>query len=211
MGLAERKERERSELRELILLTAKEIIIREGHDKLSIRKIAQEIEYSPATIYLYFKDKDEILYQMTCLGFSKLTEKMIDVFNINDPIHRIYQIGKIYINFGLEHKDWYDLMFNSPSPMKHIQRCQQEWGEGTAMFSFFTASCEQAINAQHLGINPSILALQLWSSVHGLVNIINTERLIVVSPEADQEEMKSKLIDETLDTTMFTVFNTRIS
>ena len=68
MGLAERK-KEKNELRELILLKAKEIIIREGQEKLSLRKIANEIEYSPATIYLYFQDKDEILYQMMDKGF----------------------------------------------------------------------------------------------------------------------------------------------
>ena len=62
MGISERREREKQELREKILEKAKEILIKEGQDNLSIRNIATAIEYSPATIYLYFQDKDEIVY-----------------------------------------------------------------------------------------------------------------------------------------------------
>ena len=59
MTISERKEREKLELKELILLKAKELVDKEGYEALSIRKIAAAAEYSPATIYLYFKDKDE--------------------------------------------------------------------------------------------------------------------------------------------------------
>ena len=61
MGTNERKEKEREIRRELILNTAQEIISSEGIDNVSIRKIANKIEYSPAIIYYYFKDKDEII------------------------------------------------------------------------------------------------------------------------------------------------------
>ena len=56
MGISERREREKQELREKILEKAREILIKEGQDNLSIRNIATAIEYSPATIYLYFQD-----------------------------------------------------------------------------------------------------------------------------------------------------------
>jgi AcrR family transcriptional regulator len=65
MGILERKEREKQEMRDLILNVATEMFIEEGYDKTSIRKIADKIEYSPATIYLYFKDKDEIFMPFT--------------------------------------------------------------------------------------------------------------------------------------------------
>ncbi|MBI2419199.1 MAG: helix-turn-helix transcriptional regulator, partial [Ignavibacteriales bacterium] len=57
MGISERKEREKSEMRELVLQTALKLFIDKGYDNVSIRKIANVIEYSPGTIYLYFKDK----------------------------------------------------------------------------------------------------------------------------------------------------------
>ena len=61
MGIPDRKEREKKELKELILKEARALILEEGFEKTSIRKIADRIEYSPTTIYLYFQDKNELL------------------------------------------------------------------------------------------------------------------------------------------------------
>ncbi|MEX0893041.1 MAG: helix-turn-helix domain-containing protein, partial [Gemmatimonadota bacterium] len=58
MGIAERREREREQVRTLIVEAARDILSAEGLEALSMRAIAERIEYSPATIYLYFKDKD---------------------------------------------------------------------------------------------------------------------------------------------------------
>ena len=186
MGLAERKEREKNELRELILIKAKEIISKEGQDKLSIRRIATEIEYSPATIYLYFQDKDEILYQMMNKGFEILAHQMQDVYLEKSALRRLLLIGQSYIRFGIENQDWYTLMFNSVSPMNHIERCKSEWGHGIA-----------------------ILALQMWSTVHGLVSLSNTQRLTIVDGNCTMG-MDCPLIDLTLENMMFTLFNYKI-
>ena len=59
MGIPDRKEREKQELRDLILKEARALFLEEGFEKTSLRKIAERIEYSPTTIYLYFKDKNE--------------------------------------------------------------------------------------------------------------------------------------------------------
>ena len=68
MGISERKEREKLEMRRKIVDVAKDLFIHEGFEKTSIRQIAEKIEYSPATIYLYFKDKTEIFQEiMGCL------------------------------------------------------------------------------------------------------------------------------------------------
>ena len=61
MGVMERKAREREELKQQILDAARELFVRDGYESVSMRKIADKIEYSPAAIYTYFKDKDEIL------------------------------------------------------------------------------------------------------------------------------------------------------
>lgn len=67
-----RREREIEVMRELIISAAKEIIAKEGFDNLSIRKIANKIEYSPSIIYHYFKDKDEILNFVMESGYMKI-------------------------------------------------------------------------------------------------------------------------------------------
>lgn len=204
MGLAERKEREKIELKNLILDAARKILLAHGQDGLSIRKIADEIEYSPATIYLYFPDKDAILHELMDMGFGAMNEYMKDAFKEVDPVKRIHSIGHAYIKFGVENKDWYELMFNSDKPMKHIEKCCEDWDQGMAMFAFLTQTCKEATEKLNIkDVEADILALHLWSSVHGLVNLYLTERLEIV-----QRNNSSELITKTLDAVIQTVFRT---
>lgn len=194
MGSSERKEREKAELKELILDTAKKILLKSGKQGLSIRKIANAIEYSPATIYLYFKDKDEILHELMEMGFMLKNRYMAHAFAEKDPITRLYEIGKAYITFGMENKDWYDLMFNSEEPMQHMARCREEWDQGMALFNFLTITCKEAIQKHQLThLHEDTMALHLWSSVHGLVNLALSGRLNIV-----EHSNTSALIDDVL-------------
>ncbi|MFZ1454440.1 MAG: TetR/AcrR family transcriptional regulator [Saprospiraceae bacterium] len=202
MGLTERKEREKIELKNLILEASRKILLANGQDGLSIRKIADEVEYSPATIYLYFADKDAILHELMEMGFGVMNGYMMDSYAEKDPIKRIHTIGHAYIRFGLENKDWYELMFNSDKPMKHIEKCCEDWDQGMAMFAFLTQTCKEALNQLEIqDVECDILALHLWSSVHGLVNLYLTERLEIV-----QRNNSSELVTKTLDAIIKTVF-----
>ena len=79
MSTDERKEREREKRKELILNAAEEIIISEGIDNISIRKIANKIEYSPAIIYYYFKNKDEIINSLMTKGYKRILSTLTSV------------------------------------------------------------------------------------------------------------------------------------
>ena len=72
MGIAERKSKQKEELRQNILDAAKRLFLKEGYHATSIRKIAKEIEFSPTTIYLYYKDKAEIAHALHIEGFKLL-------------------------------------------------------------------------------------------------------------------------------------------
>lgn len=72
MGVADRKEREKEEMKTKILEAAKKLFLDHGFEKTSIRNIAEEIEYSPGTIYLYFKDKNELLFALHQEAFQGL-------------------------------------------------------------------------------------------------------------------------------------------
>ena len=69
MSVAHRKQREKEEMRELILDASRSIFLEKGYHQTSIRNIAEKIEYSPGTIYLYFKEKDEIFHALHEEGF----------------------------------------------------------------------------------------------------------------------------------------------
>src|SRR5262247_3651263 len=72
MGIKERQERDREAVRRSILDAARELFVSEGFQNVSIRKIAERIEYSPAAIYSYFPSKDDIFYALAEEGFRLL-------------------------------------------------------------------------------------------------------------------------------------------
>lgn len=102
MAVEKRREREIEEMKELILTTASEIIATEGLDKLSIRKIANKIEYSPSIIYHYFKDKDEIIGNVMQRGYKKILSAVSSAkMEQETPIDRVKQMTKNYIRAAL--------------------------------------------------------------------------------------------------------------
>ncbi|WP_055669092.1 TetR/AcrR family transcriptional regulator [Desnuesiella massiliensis] len=106
MTIEKRREREIEEMRELILLTASDIIAAEGFDKLSIRKIAKKIEYSPSIIYHYFNDKEEILNNVMQRGYKKIVMAVSSVkMENNPPEERLIQMTKNYIKAALNMPD----------------------------------------------------------------------------------------------------------
>src|SRR5438132_13269991 len=76
MGIKERQVRDREAVRRAILDAARTLFVKEGYEHVSIRKIAERIEYAPGTIYLYFHDKAEILDRICEETFSKLAQRM---------------------------------------------------------------------------------------------------------------------------------------
>ncbi|WMJ78745.1 MULTISPECIES: TetR/AcrR family transcriptional regulator [unclassified Sedimentibacter] len=101
-----RREREIEAMKELIISTAKDIIAEEGFDKLSIRKIAGKIEYSPSIIYHYFKDKDEILNNVMKSGYTKIVNAVSKTYNENlTPIEKLKKMMKNYIEEALKMSD----------------------------------------------------------------------------------------------------------
>lgn len=106
MTIEKRREREIEEMKELILLAASDIIASEGFDKLSIRKIAKKIEYSPSIIYHYFKDKEEILNNVMERGYKKIVSAVSSVkMENNSPEERLIQMTKNYIKAALNMPD----------------------------------------------------------------------------------------------------------
>jgi AcrR family transcriptional regulator len=113
MGVQERREREKQGIREEILEAARKLFVTEGYENASIRKIADKVEYSPGTIYLYFQDKADILSQISEETFSRLERKLAAINRdaATDPLERLRSGLRAYIQFGLEHPNRYVLTF----------------------------------------------------------------------------------------------------
>lgn len=111
MGIVERKSRQKQALRERILDAARRIVMREGFAALSMRKIADAIEYSPATLYLHFASRDEIAHALCAEGYAQLLETFVPLAQIADPAERLRALGRAYVAFGVAHPETYRLIF----------------------------------------------------------------------------------------------------
>ncbi|WP_233801021.1 TetR/AcrR family transcriptional regulator [Paraburkholderia sp. HP33-1] len=111
MGIAERKNRQKQALRERILDAARRIVVREGFAALSMRKIADAIEYSPATLYLHFASRDDIARALCAEGYAQLLATFVPLVQIADPAERLKALGRAYVAFGVEHPETYRLIF----------------------------------------------------------------------------------------------------
>jgi len=111
MGIAERKQREKQEMHRRILDGARKVFLEKGYEQTSMRNIASEISYSPGLIYFYFKDKSEIFYELHKEGFHLLLGQMKVLDNVADPFERLKAMGRAFIQFAQDNKDYYNLMF----------------------------------------------------------------------------------------------------
>src|SRR6516162_2008366 len=107
----ERREREKAEFREEVLDAARRIVLKEGFDALTMRKIAEAIEYAPGTIYLYFESRDAIAFELCRAGFEELLAALTPAMSIADPTERLHDLGRRYVRFGLENPETYRLIF----------------------------------------------------------------------------------------------------
>ena len=116
MGVKERREREKSETRDKILDAARELFISEGYDGVSMRKVAEKIEYSPTAIYLHFTDNEELFHELVHEDFARLATVFQSAAMPANPVDRIREIGRTYVEFGTHYPNHYKLMFMTPHP-----------------------------------------------------------------------------------------------
>jgi AcrR family transcriptional regulator len=183
MSIASRKEREKADMRARILSAAHDIFKENGYDGLNIRSIAERIEYSPATIYLYYKDKNEIFFALQYEAAAAKRDHLLPATTIEDPWERLIAFGRLYVDFGLKHPDWYDLLFLTRAPMEHIEN-QECWALGMSTHAFFVETVEACVAARHFkSTDSATIAYTLWCHAHGMVSLFVRERMRMYPPE----------------------------
>ena len=194
--MARPKNKDREDIRTLILEKTKKLFYEEGYGSITLRKIARGIGYSPGTIYLYFRNKDEILYELHNEGFRLLYQYKMNLVSqgVSSPEERLNQGGRMYIDFALDNPEYYEVMFNMPEPRNFMEsRPRESEGEEPldyAMLSyrFLREGVEGLVAAGHFpGVDIDTLAFSFWSFVHGLVSLIIRKR--IPYPQAPTREL----------------------
>jgi AcrR family transcriptional regulator len=200
MGITERKERQRAELREQILTAARKIVLDEGFEALTMRKIGEAIEYSPATIYLYFENREAIGRQLCSEAFEHLVAYMAPVAQIADPLERLRGVGRGYTRFGFENPAEYRLLFMTDAAfMETLFPPDAEIDSddpGERAFQFLVDAVIAAQAAGAVGAGDAVaLAEMLWTACHGIVSLALTcARVLETPPEALVETLCNTLL-----------------
>jgi AcrR family transcriptional regulator len=188
MSVAQRRAREIENLRRAILDAARELFAQEDFKAVSLRKIAKKVEYSPAAIYRYFNDKEEILYHLIDEGFQMLLARFEELQSIPDPVERLRRGGVVYTQFALAEPNYYRLMFQlekNEMMSKYMPQCTA----AHSTFGFVVSAVNEAMEMGIFKPEPSalIVAASIWAGLHGAVSLVLTGHLhIMVDPAADE-------------------------
>mgnify|MGYP005839724531 CR=1 FL=1 len=196
MTIRERKEREKEEMRGFILDAANEIITAEGIDNLSVRKIANKIEYSPSIIYHYFKDKDDIVANIMRNGYQKILSALSSVrISPDNPERALREMTRSYIEVSLKmHEEYMNVQLNSsPEILPYTASLFQGAAEKKPALKML-AQClrdiykDRAVSESFIELTAQVVA----ASSFGLIMKLIIEKDIL------PEEQKERLIEHYL-------------
>lgn len=166
-----RLESDKETLRQEIMDAAREMFVAEGYQSVSMRKIADKIGYSATTIYLYFKDKNDLLHQICEQTFARLARNISAIYELSDnPLEKLRSGLREYIHFGLKHPSQYEIIFITPLPA--TAEIPFEESNGRLAFDTMRRVVSDCAAANLLKSNDVELVSQtLWAGIHGLTSL----------------------------------------
>lgn len=197
MGSAERKERQKESLRQAILDTAREILLTEGYNSLSMRSIAKRIEYSSTTIYLYFKNKGEIIYHLSEEALAHQFETIKTAGSPEQsPMMRLRAVLEAYIRFGISEPDRYKIIYMADiSQYINVNRLLEQGRSADSLREILYMRVNDVLIASGCPADPEYVFQAIWANCHGIVS------LLIGRPDFPWVEQE-KLIETSLDITL---------
>jgi AcrR family transcriptional regulator len=203
MGVTDRRARHKQLLRQEILDAARAILVQDGYEGLSMRRVAERIEYSPTAIYLHFKDKQDLIFCVCEETFLKLVRELDTLEQeFPQPLVRLKTGMRRYVDFGLKNPQHYLATFVVPhayGPEADAMAAKYHDPNATGMRALGTlrASVAACVKAKKLRV-PDIdrTTLALWSAIHGITSL-----LIVYPPFpwGDRDKLIDTVINNAVD------------
>jgi AcrR family transcriptional regulator len=184
---------DKENLRQEIMDAAREMFVAEGYQNVSMRKIADKIGYSATTIYLYFKDKNDLLHQICEQTFARLAQNIEAIHRLSDnPLERLRSGLREYIHFGLKHPSQYEIVFITPLPVD--VESDFEASNGRVAFDTMRTVIGECVEANLLKSKDiELISQTLWAGIHGVTALLIQHGGF---PFVERE----KLIDSVIDT-----------
>ena len=171
----DRREREKLAMRTKILDAARELFAEHGYDAVTMRQIAERIEYTPTAIYYHFKDKDALIRELCDADYGTLAEEFQKIAAVADPKQRLSEMGRAYTRFALEHPNHYGLMFMTPTRPGETGPLEKRGKPDQDAYAFLVWTVGQAAAAGQFrpeyNADIELTAQILWAGVHGIVSL----------------------------------------
>lgn len=203
MGTAERRAREREEVRGRILEAARSLFAKEGYDAVTLRRVAEAIEYSPASIYKYFADKDEMVRALVADDMAYMLASFMPALAKCSLVERLKTFGRAYMSIALERPNHYRLMFMTPMPDKFAEnetaRDDQDPNEDS--YRLFLDSIQECIDAGLFRpelADAHLVAQTLWCGLHGIAALHITSSTKNDVPWRDVQQRTEVMLDTLL-------------
>src|SRR5215467_13354857 len=198
MGIKERQERDREAVRRAILDAARELFISEGYQNVSIRKIAERIEYSPAAIYGYFPSKDDIFFALAEEGFRLLYGDRASFTALESvpPIDRIRAIFRRLYEYSRDHPQYFALMFVDRS-VPRISREYERFAFAREIKDHLIAEVRTCITSGvfKADLRPEVALRLLMTGILGVAVMRLSERL---GPAENADDLARDVLDVTI-------------
>ncbi|WP_144264193.1 TetR/AcrR family transcriptional regulator [Filimonas lacunae] len=188
MGISERKQKEKLEMAKLILDAARKVFLEKGYEQTSIRNIANEINYSPGSLYFYFKDKSEIFHELHKEGFRLLMSRMAVLAKVADPFERLKAIGLNFIEFAQQHRDYYNLMFIVEEPVNPAVEGFKIAQEAISFLAGVLTECQA--KGRFTGMDIEYLTFMVLSAIHGICALFCKDRTSSFVSKTNEELMQ---------------------
>lgn len=198
MGFKERRKRHRDEFRGEILEAALELFAQEGYGGFSMRKLAARIDYSPTTIYLYFRDKDDLLFHICENFYATMLGDMQAIRERGTTAEQtLRDIHLNYIHVSLANPERYKVVFFSNPQL--YGRPEEYASRDTMSLRCWKSICEVIDDCMKGGVlrivDVETLSLVFWSAVHGLVSsLIFTKDFPMPNPDVMADMLISGLL-----------------
>lgn len=166
-----RLETDKENLRQEILDAARDMFVEHGFENVSMRKIAERIGFSATTIYLYFRDKNDLLNQICTQTFMRLERNISAIYLLSDnPLEKLRSGMREYIHFGLKNPTQYTLVFITPLAHDYVP---DDTNTGDAAFDTLRQVVRECADAGALRSDDvETVSQSIWASLHGVTSLL---------------------------------------
>ncbi len=181
-------------LQRRILDTARRLLISDGYAHLSMRKIAREIGYSATTIYLHFKNKDQLVHTLIEEGVSRLHRRLLSRSNQNGEgvRKRLRNLCSEYVVFGLDNPEYYEIMYML-HPENLARYPADKYRRARKNLELLASVYQEGVDGNVFQrLDPMLAASVIWSHMHGVVSLMLSERF-------DARLDKDRVIGESIE------------